>query len=543
LGDRGALFWINCARHYNPGILPEHWAWRDSYADFPMKKVIELIRVSTEGQAADDRASIPAQKAVNRRTCAQFGLEIVRSIEIADVSGARVLLAPEMKQLVESMQSPEIHGVVAREFSRLMRPENFGDYALLQVFADTKTVLYLPEGPLDLSNKQGRFMGAIRAAMAGMERTEILERIWTAKEEKRRRGELAQSSIVLPWGVGYDATRGFYYKPEADRMREVFRQFLAGNQSYSHLSKLIGVTPRGLHIIMRNPIWTGWRVIDKKRDSTAAGRYVGQNGRQADRRKIARAPEDVIRVQVIAKPLISDSDFQCVQRIMDLKQKRHWRSQPELEHRFTYNGFLTCSGCGEMIHTAFARRDYYICKGRRIAHKCDTKYMDRTKLEALLDALFAESLTDRGFLDRCVEELKGRWKHDDSAVRTQRLTAQLTSLRGKRARVIDTFLEGVITREDRDLRLAPIDRDIEVCQSLLMQTAPCPMVATETLVEAFSDLLEWKYWTRDQKRSVLAALTPDIRVANYQVTALGLNSAVVSNENTRSGTDSLQSPA
>ena len=30
-------------------------------------------------------------------------------------------------------------------------------------------------------------MGAIRAAMAGMERTEILERIWTAKEEKRRR--------------------------------------------------------------------------------------------------------------------------------------------------------------------------------------------------------------------------------------------------------------------------------------------------------------------------------------------------------------------
>lgn len=78
-----------------------------------MKKVIELIRVSTEGQAAEDRASIPAQRAVNRRTCAQYGLEIGSSIEISDVSGARVLFAPEMKRLVEAMQSPEIHGVVA----------------------------------------------------------------------------------------------------------------------------------------------------------------------------------------------------------------------------------------------------------------------------------------------------------------------------------------------------------------------------------------------------------------------------------------------
>jgi hypothetical protein len=54
------------------------------------KRVIELIRVSTEQQAADDRASVPAQRAVNRRTCDQYGLEIVRSIEMADVSGTAV---------------------------------------------------------------------------------------------------------------------------------------------------------------------------------------------------------------------------------------------------------------------------------------------------------------------------------------------------------------------------------------------------------------------------------------------------------------------
>jgi DNA invertase Pin-like site-specific DNA recombinase len=128
-----------------------------------------------------------------------------------------------MQEMMRLMVSPEIHGVVAREFSRLMRPENFSDYALLQAFADTKTVLYLPDGPIDLSSKSGRLMGTLRAAMAGLERTEILERIWTAKEEKRRAGKMPQSEITLPFGVGYDRKKNVGITPL--RQRKSVRHF------------------------------------------------------------------------------------------------------------------------------------------------------------------------------------------------------------------------------------------------------------------------------------------------------------------------------
>jgi DNA invertase Pin-like site-specific DNA recombinase len=498
-----------------------------------MKKALELIRVSTEAQAAHDRASIPAQRAVNRRTCAQYGLEIVKSFEISDVSGASVLLAPAMQQLLAMMQSPEIHGVVAREFSRLMRPENFADYALLQAFVDSKTVLYLPEGPLDLTSKTGRLLGTIRAAIAGMERTEILERVWTAKEEKRRRGELAQGKIVLPWGVGYEQGRGFFYKPEAERVREAFRQFLSGNQSYSQLAKLVGVTPRGMHIIMRNPIWIGWRVIDKKRDNSASGRYAGVNGRQADRRKIARAADEIIRVKAIDQPLISEAEFLTVQQIMDLKQRKHWRSQPEIERRFTYNGFLTCSECGEVVHTALARADYYVCKGRRTKHVCPTRYMAREKLESALDALFASSLSSPAFLEQCIGVLKSRYEHNETQIRAQRLTAEINALREKRARVIDGFVEGVISRDERDRRLVAMDHDMEVASSMLMREASLPTLDVGTLTDAFAPLVEWEHWTRDQKRSVLAALIPDIRVADYRIESIGIQAGVFSNESSR----------
>ena len=140
-------------------------------------------------------------------------------------------------------------------------------------------------------------------------------------------------------------------------MREVFRQFLIGNHNYRKLASLLGVSPRGVQSIMRNPIWTGWRVVDKKRDTSPAGRYRSQNGRQADRRKVARSPDEIIRVRVIEPGLISEADFSAVQGIMDRKRSRHWRCRG-LERRVVYNGFLTCSACGEVIHTALVRHDY-----------------------------------------------------------------------------------------------------------------------------------------------------------------------------------------
>lgn len=114
------------------------------------KRVIELIRVSTQGQAGDDRGGIPAQKEINRRTAKNFDLEIVRTFEIVDVSGASVLACPEMHELLRLIESPRIEGVVTKEFSRLIRPEKFTDLALLEAFIETNTVLFLPDGPIDL---------------------------------------------------------------------------------------------------------------------------------------------------------------------------------------------------------------------------------------------------------------------------------------------------------------------------------------------------------------------------------------------------------
>ena len=272
------------------GVKGKLLNWQESCADF-MRKVIELIRVSTESQAAEDRAGIPAQHSANQRTAAQHGLQIIRTIQLSDVSGAAVLRTPEMQELLHLMESPEIHGVVTKEFSRLMRPENFSDYALLQAFVDTKTMLYLPDGPIDLGSKSGRLMGTIRAAIAGLERTEILERSWLAKEEKRRAGQHPQSRITLPFGVEFDKERGWFYKPEAEKVKEAFRLFLTGDTNYFSVGRKVGIAPFSLRVMMRNPIYCGWRLYDKRRDPSSSGRRTRSDGTPSrSAQNPARAP-------------------------------------------------------------------------------------------------------------------------------------------------------------------------------------------------------------------------------------------------------------
>jgi DNA invertase Pin-like site-specific DNA recombinase len=514
------------------------------------KKVIELIRVSTAGQAAPDKASIPSQRAINRRTSATYGLEICKSFEISDVSGAAVLHAPEIREMIELMRSPEIHGVVTKEFSRLMRPENFDDYQLLQHFADTKTILYLPEGPIDLGSKMGRLLGGVRALIAGAEREDIRERVWGAKEVKRRQGENPQSLITQPYGVGYKKGVGWFYTPSAEKVREAFRLLLAGDIGYNEISKRTGISSTGLRIILRNPIYTGWRVIDKKRDTSPSATNHKSDGRQGDRPKILRAPDEIIRVKVIDVGLVSEADFMQAQHIMDVKKKRHWRTRPDHISPYAYHGHLSCADCGESVYTFSNSRGgkYYVCKAKQYPkstdHKCTTSYMRRELLEPQLDVIFGDRLTDPAFLRALVQEHERRMEDPVSVAVLTRIEAEISSLAAKRERVLGAYFDAVITKPDRDCRLAGIDAELKVNEGLIAQHTPVAPMATEVLESICSTFHDWEFLNTQDKRRILAATAADIRVANSSIHGVYINlPETCSMEVTRTGMDSWRRPA
>jgi DNA invertase Pin-like site-specific DNA recombinase len=501
-----------------------------------MKNVIELIRVSTEGQAGEDRAGIPAQRDANRRTATAYGLTIVRSIEIVDVSGASVLSSPQMQELLRLMESPEIHGVVTKEFSRLMRPEKFTDYALLQQFIDTQTVLYLPDGPIDLASRGGRLLGTIRAAMAGHERREIIDRMNDAKESMRRSGKHAGGESSLPYGVAYSPKVGWSYTADAEKARMAFRLFLSGETSYTVLSQKLHIPRTNVRFILENPIYTGWRVYREKRDPSASGYVSGPAGVQGYRRKIRRAPDDVVRVRVL-DGIVSEEDFSRVQQIIELKKRKHWRSHTDTPNRYTYNGFLTCGDCSSLVYTHTAKDEFYVCKSRNTREArlraarglgpCSNPYMLRKKLEPKIDFLLGEKLREPEFLSHVVDEFNSTTQNTAGMATAERavIDKKLAALHAKRERILEAFFDGAIDKGERDSRIAQVDADLSAFRKILLDTLPAVAdVTSETeLEQVLEPFAEWEFLEREDKRALLTALCPEIRVERYVVKSLMLN--------------------
>jgi DNA invertase Pin-like site-specific DNA recombinase len=504
------------------------------------KKVIELIRVSTESQAAEDRAGIPAQREINRRTARIYDLNIVRTIEIVDVSGASVLSSPEMHELLRLMEDPEIHGVVTKEFSRLMRPENFGDYILLQHFIETETVLYLPDGPIDLASKSGRLLGTIRAAIAGLERREIIERMQDGKEALRRAGRHASGCNTLPYGVMYSKERGWAFTAEAEKVKRVFALFLSGQTSYTEIGSRLNLPRTNVRFMLENPIYMGWRVYDEKRDPSALGYRARPDGRQGERRKIKRMPEEVIKVRIF-EGLVSEADFARVQQMIELKRQKHWRARNETNRRYTYNGFLTCGDedCAGLVYTHSSKNDFYVCKSHHPREKrkrtqmglvpCTNRHMLRKKLEPKIDYLLGRKLVEPEFLGRLIEEYNDETKAHKSvpSVDERNVRARLSALAEKRERILETFFEGMIGKEERDWRVGEIERETVTYKNLLMDCRcaqpKAPMLDADAIQAVIEPFAEWEFLQRDDKRRLLGLLCPEIAVYRYQIKALTLN--------------------
>lgn len=511
-----------------------------------MKNVLELIRVSTERQAGEDRAGIPAQRDTNRRTCLTFDLTIVRTFELVDVSGTEVLNSPQMRELLDLMKSPDICGVVTKEFSRLFRPDNFSDYVLLQHFIDTKTVLYLPDGPIDLVSKSGRLLGTLQAALAGFDRISILERMNDAKESMRRAGKHAGGESSLPYGVAYSPKVGWSYTANAEKVRTAFRLFVSGETSYTVISQKLHIPRTNVRFILKNPIYAGWREYREKRDSSPSGYVKGLNGRQGYRRKVQRAPDEVIRVHVL-DGIVSEEDFNRVQQIIESKRQKHWRARSSAPNHYTYNGNLICGDCGNLLYTHTAKDDYYICKSHNTREArlraergltpCSNRYMLRKKLEPRIDHLLGEKLREPAFLTQVVDEFNSRTRDAANRPGVERSAIQkkLAALGSKRKRILEAFFEGVIEKDERDSRITEVDAEMETFQQILLDSTPAVKdVSTAKLEQILEPFGEWEFLCREDKRTLLADICPEIEVDKYNITSINVN--ITCNEDSRSKT-------
>lgn len=162
-----------------------------------------------------------------------------------------------------------------------------------------------------------------------------------------------------------------------------------------------------------------------------------------------------------------------------------------------------------------------------------THGLDVGKLEARVNTLIGQKLQDSCFLanllrryqERLATAVSSQPVAVDSAVALQKLDA----LRDKKGRILDAFFERVIDRTRRDEALREVNREINSYDELLGSASagsePQPFPSLDSLLQVIEPFADWEFLSRDNRRSLLRQLCPEISVYQYKVNSLTLNTA------------------
>jgi len=187
-------------------------------------RAARLVRVSTQDQATD--GGLQSQYDVTDRIIAVNGYELVASFELIDISGAEggTSEAPEFQRLLEMVEKREVDVVVARELSRIGRPDSMSAMRVWDFFRKSGCLIAAGDLSIDFSSPDGFLTGGLHALLAGWDRMALLRRMMASKESKRRQGLLPSADLTLPTGVSYNReTNQYFYNDEVWKVVEAFR--------------------------------------------------------------------------------------------------------------------------------------------------------------------------------------------------------------------------------------------------------------------------------------------------------------------------------
>ena len=497
------------------------------------KPVVGIVRVSTDEQAGDDRAGLPRQKDAIDRVVANYGLDEVERVELAGISGTVTNEMPEIHRILGMVRRREIAGIVLADLDRLFRLKRPGDLAILDDFEEAQATIWTDSGIYDYATDNGTTLSIMRGLFSGLELRAIKRRLQQARENKRRKGELAGAKILLPTGVDYDRkSKTWSYTGEVARVQEAFR--VVDEEKVTNMSELgrrLGIQPATLRIWLKNPIYTGIRRIEWKRGQTfGLPRKTWMPGERRDKQKVRRAPAEVIEVRVIEDTAVSPERWDRVQQILAQEQLR-WRRQRAAAgtQRNLGSGLLICGHCGGRMYAGSGknkkhpgRPGYYYCRqnhylSKRQGNHCPQINLQNRHVDALLRGFVGDYLTQQDVL----QVLAGTLRKPQERLC---VTPLLAELEHRENRLLDAYEKGAITAEKLKERTALIEADKAKLSNISSEHQRREAEAKngeEQLRAMISGAFAFRRLaTGDEQKAALSKIFAEVKITDHAITAI-----------------------
>lgn len=467
----------------------------------PVKRVGIWVRVSTEDQAQGDSPEHHRTRA--EYYCAAKGWDVVRTYDLAGVSGKAVMDHAETRRMMEDVKQGHISALVFSKLARLTRNArelmDFSDY-----FRTHNADLVSLQENVDTSTPSGRLFYNMVAVMAQWEREEIVDRV--------RASVAVRAKLGRP--LGGRACYGYMWQdkklqpdPKEAPVRRLIYELFDEHKRLKAVARLLN--ERG-HRTRDNHKWSDTSVERLIRDPAAKGLYRSNYTRNLGRKWEIKPENEHVYTNV--EPIVSEELWQKCNDILDRRLTSAAKPGKPTVHVFT--GRLQCACGGKMY--VFSNAPKYVCSKCRNRIPC-----------ADLEELFHERVRDY-----CVrpETLSAYVRNVDTTLAEKRQLAdtirqQLAQIEEESRHILKLYMAKQISA-DRfgELDGPNLERKKQLAEDLPKVEAQISLLeidglSQEHLAAEAANLYErWPKLSVSEKHDLVELITRSITVGKDEIT-------------------------
>ena len=516
-------------------------------------QVAIYARVSSDQQA--EAQTVASQVAALRERVAAEDLALPDAMQFIDegYSGA-TLLRPALERLRDVIAARAVDRLYVHSPDRLARKYAY-QVLLVDEFRRAGVEVIFLNRALGQSPEDDLLL-QVQGMIAEYERAKIIER------HRRGKRHAAQAGVVnvlsgAPYGYRYVTkyaggghARYEIVPDEARLVRQVFDWVGRDRQTIGEVCRRLTrageMTRTGKTVwdrsmvwgMLQNPAYIGTAAFGKTRQEPLRPRLRAQRGRALQPRRavstVDMPPEDWFSIPVPA--LVDPEVFTAVQA--QLQENRRHARQSQRGALYLLQGLVQCQHCGYAYYgkriSPSARKGkprayaYYRCLGTDAYRFGGERICQNTQVRTdLLDvAVWHEVSTLLAHPERLAEEYRRRL-HPESSPQSPALATvetHLGKLRQGLARLIDSYADGLIDKQEFEPRILRLRRRIAQAEAQRQQLVDAATLQTELQLiigrlEDFATQVQHGLAEADwgRKRDLIRALVKRVEVARDDV--------------------------
>ena len=308
----------------------------------------------------------------------------------AGITGTDAKVRPKFQQLIADCEAGKIDIVLTKSISRFAR--NTVD--LLETVRRLKGLgveVRFEKERINTFTADGEVMLSILASFAEQESISLSQNLKWAVRKKYERGEV-HAHLKL-YGYRWDGDERVIVPEEAEVVRFIFAEYMAGKSFKAIADELDarGVksvkqterfSPQSIRKMISNEEYTGCQILQQA---------YAHKPRKV---KLNKGEMPMFRVDDHHEAIIDPETFAAVQAMRKERgaDNLHSRRNPK-----PYSGLFRCGKCGgrvDMHSTDHGRFQYWICECR-VKHRCDVRNWNGKWIQAAIDGILGEGLTDK----------------------------------------------------------------------------------------------------------------------------------------------------